>query len=167
MQKRNYKDITNKILKCPNKNYKIIEQQFFIDNNGNTYNVDGKYVVLSPSKREKEVAILLGKIYGGNILIIPRVNEPPSIKTPDYIINGESFDLKGIKGNGKNTLDNSIRKQEKQSSNFIFDLTNATMNIDNVIQQVQNIYNSEHRYWVNKIILIENDNILKIYTRNN
>lgn len=41
------------------------------------------------------------------------------------------------------------------------------MNIDNVIQQVQNIYNSEHRYWVNKIILIENDNILKIYTRNN
>ena len=81
-----YIDLTEKALSESNHKYKIIEQQYYIDDNGIKYDVDGKYVVLKPTQREKEVANLLGKLYGGEIKIIPRINMPERIKTPDYEI---------------------------------------------------------------------------------
>ncbi len=160
-----YKDITHKFTKI--QKYKVKEQKYYQDEQGNKYKVDRKNVVLEPSKREREVANILGKIYGGQVNIIPRVNEPPNIKTPDYIINNEKFDLKEIIGNGKNTLDNAIRNQQKQASNFIFDISNTIMKNDEIIKQVEDIYKSKHREWVNKIIIIKNDEVVKVYDRNN
>lgn len=164
-QENNYKDITSDFVKA--KKYKVKEQQYYKDEKGNKYKVDGKNVVLEPTKREKEVANILGKMYGGKISIIPRVNEPPNIKTPDYMINSEKFDLKEITGTGKNTLDNAIRKQEKQASNFIFDVSKTTMNNKEIIRQIENIYKSKHREWVNKIIIVKNNELIKVYNRNN
>lgn len=164
-QENNYKDITSDFVKA--KKYKVKEQQYYKDEKGNKYKVDGKNIVLEPTKREKEVANILGKMYGGQVRIIPRVNEPPNIKTPDYIVNNEKFDLKEIKGTGKNTLDNAIRKQEKQASNFIFDVSKTTMNNKEIIRQIENIYKSKHREWVNKIIIVKNNEIIKVYNRNN
>ena len=51
---------------------------------------------MKPSEREIEVAKILGKAYGGQANIIPRINNPAGIKTPDYIINNEKFDLSKI-----------------------------------------------------------------------
>ena len=76
------------------KKYNLTEQQYYDDKDGTRYHVDGKYVLLEPTAREKEVANMLGEYYGGQVAIIPRVNKPANIKTPDYIINGERFDLK-------------------------------------------------------------------------
>ncbi len=151
--------------KFKEKEYEVIEQQYYIDEEGNKYNVDGKYVILSPSKREAEVAKMLGSLYGGKIRIIPRVNEPEGIKTPDYIIENEKFDLKEIKGKGKNTLDNTICKKEKQANNFIFDISETELKYNEIINQISNIYKSEHRKWVDKIILIKYDKIIKIFKR--
>lgn len=164
-QENNYKDITSDFVKA--KKYKVKEQQYYKDEKGNKYKVDGKNIVLEPTKREKEVANILGKMYGEQVRIIPRVNEPPNIKTPDYIVNNEKFDLKEITGNGKNTLDNAIRKQEKQASNFVFDISNTTMDIIEITKQVENIYKSKHREWVNKIVIIKDNGIIKVYNRNN
>lgn len=158
-----YKDVTNNFTKI--QKYTVKEQQYYIDNNGIKYKVDGKHIIIEPTIREKEVANLLGEIYGGQVNIIPRVNEPANIKTPDYIIDNEKFDLKEITGNGKNTLDNAIRKQEKQANNFIFDISKTKMDLNEAIKQIQNIYNSEHRKWVNEIILIKNNKLIKVFRR--
>lgn len=158
-----YKDVTKQFNSV--KKYKVKQQQNYIDENGVKYKVDGKYVKIEPTKKEIEVAKILGKIYGGKVNIIPTVAEPSSIKTPDYIIKNDKFDLKEIRGNGKNTLDNAIKKQEKQASNFIFDITNTKMSVDEAIKQIHNIYNSEHRNWVNRIILIKDNKVLKLYER--
>lgn len=158
-----YIDITEKYQ--IKQEYKLKKQKYFIDDNGVKYNVDGKHVIFKPTKREIEVAKILGKAFGGEIIIIPRVNEPPNVKTPDYLINGVSFDLKGIEGSGKNTIDNSIRKQQKQANNFIFDISKTKMKMDYIIKQIKNIYKSEHRYWVKQIIVIKNQEIIKIYKR--
>ncbi len=104
---------------------------------------------------------------GGQINIIPRINEPSGIKTPDYIINNERFDLKEISGNGKNTLEDAIKKKEKQSENFIFDITKTVMTEEKAIFQIEKIYLSPYRKWVNKIILIKNNEILKVFDRYN
>ncbi len=110
-----YKDITNEFI--TKKEYKINFHHYFTNNNGIKYKIDGKHVLLEPTQREVEVAKLLGTIFGGQINIIPKVNEPSGIKTPDYIINNEKFDLKGIKGNGKNTIIFSYDEKRKCSNN--------------------------------------------------
>ena len=107
------------------KKYQIKKQKYFIANDGTRYNVDVKHVVLEPTSREIEVDSLLGNVFGGEVKIIPRINYPKRIKTPDYIINNKKFDLKQIAGNGKNTLDTAINKKKKQSNNFIFDISKS------------------------------------------
>lgn len=160
---QNYKDITS--LYSNTNKYRVQKQQYYIDDNGVKYKVDGKYVKLEPSQRETEVARLLGKTYGGNIKIIPKVSEPVSVKTPDYIINGQKFDLKEIEGNSRNTLDGAIKRQKRQANNFIFDITKTEMRENEAIQQIQKIYQSKHREWINTIVLVEGNKVLKIFKR--
>ncbi len=162
-----YKDITKEILHNKNKKYKVKEQQYFIDENNNRYNVDGKNVIMKPTEKEKEVANILGKIYGGEVRIIPRINNPLNIKTPDYIINNEKFDLKEITGKGKYVIQGNIKGKEKQANNFIIDITNTELKIKEAKEQIHNIYNSKHYMWLDKIFLIKNKDILNVYKRNN
>ncbi len=162
-QESNYKDITKDFLKA--KKYKVKEQKYYKDEKGNKYKVDGKNVVLKPTEREKEVANMLGKMYGGQVKIIPRVNEPPNIKTPDYIINNEKFDLKQVTGGGKWTIEGNLKGKKEQSNNFIIDITNAKLDTEEAKRQIQVVYNSKHYTWVDKIILIKNDRIIKVYKR--
>ena len=95
-----YIDITEIILnKCVEK-YKIVKQKYYISEKGIKYFIDGRRVILKTTAREREIANILGKIYGGRIRLVPRVNEPAGIKTPDYMIRMERYDLKEIVGNG-------------------------------------------------------------------
>ena len=66
---------------------------------------------------------------------------------------------------GKNTLDTAISKKRNQSNNFIFDITKTEMTEEEAIQQINKIYVSKHRQWVDKIVLLKNTNVLKIYKR--
>ena len=157
-----YIDITERIIHKGKQKYKLIEQKYYIDDKRNKYKVDGKYVVLKPTEREIEVANMLGEILGGEVRLIPVVLNPKHIETSDYIINKEKFDLKEIYGNGKNTLDTAISKKKEQANNFIYDITKTQMK---EIEQIEKIYASKHRQWVNKIVLIENKKILKIYSK--
>lgn len=147
------------------KEYNIEEQQYFIDVNGQKYVVDDKYVILRPSEREKEVAKMLGQLYGKKIRIIPRINKPEGIKTPDYMVNDEKFDLKEITGNGKYVIQGNLKGKNRQAINFVIDITKSNISYDEAIRQIKNIYSSKHYLWVDKIILIQNTNVLKIYKR--
>lgn len=158
-----YKDITNQYTN--KKNYQIKKQKYFINDDGNKYVVDGKHVILKPTQREIEVAELLGQAIGGKVNIIPRINEPPNIKTPDYIINNERFDLKQITGGGKYVIEGNLRKKKKQSNNFIIDLTNAKIDFKEAERQIESIYISKRYLWIDKIFIIKENSIVKIYKR--
>lgn len=160
-----YTDITYKTLKNGKQEYKLVEQQYFTDENGTKYNIDGKNVTIKANEKERMVANLMGETYGGEIKLVPVVLNPKGIKTPDYIINGEKFDLKEIFGNGKNTLDTAISKKKEQSTNFIFDISNTEMQTIKAINQIQKIYKSNNRTWVEKVVLIKDNKVLKIYKR--
>ncbi len=147
------------------KQYKSENQTYFIDENGKRYDVDGKNVILKANKKEIEVADMLGKAYETKVKLIPVVLNPPGVKTPDYILNDEKFDLKEIFGNSKNTLYNAITRKRDQSDNFIFDITKTEMSEGEAMKQINGIYNSKHKEWVNKIILIKDNKILKEYNR--
>lgn len=158
-----YQDITMNF--AEEKKYMVILQKYYVDNKGIKHNVDGKYVIFSPTKREIEVAYLLGKLFGGKVILIPRINKPLGIKTPDYIINNEKFDLKEITGGGKYVIEGNLRKKKKQSNNFIIDLSNAKIDIKEAVKQVNSIYISKRFLWIDKIIIVCKDKILRIFRR--
>ena len=120
-----YKDITDEY--TFKKKYQIKKQKYFIDNDGTKYNVDGKHVILKPTKREIEVAKLIGQAIGGKVNIIPRINNPVGIKTSDYIIGNERFDLKEIIGIGKYVIEGNLKKKKKQANKFIIYLKNTNI----------------------------------------
>lgn len=158
-----YKDITSEFRK--KKEYNVKKQKYFVGDDGVEYRVDGRQIILKTTQSELEVAKLLGKTFGGQVCLIPVVLNPKGIQTPDYMIDNEKFDLKKVFGNGKNTLDTAISKNKKQSNNFIFDITETAMSEEQVFKQIERIYSSKNRTWVNMIILVKNNQVLKILKR--
>lgn len=120
---------------------------------------------MNPTTREKEVAEILGKAFGGQVNIIPRINNPASIKTPDYIINNERFDLKEITGKGKYVIEGNLRKKKNQANNFIIDVTNTKMDPKEIERQIKSIYISKRFMWIDKIFVIKENKIINAYKR--
>ena len=82
-----------------NKGTFIYRQEYTV--NDSAYVVDGKYVKLNPSEREMSIAVLLSEKYGKKVELIPQVMYPQGIQTPDYLIDGQRYDLKSPTGKGK------------------------------------------------------------------
>ncbi|GAA5361374.1 hypothetical protein SuUB41_02560 [Streptococcus uberis] len=113
--------------------------------NGTTYKVDGHNVVLDHSNYEYRVASWLSKKTGLRVDIVPRVNYPENISTPDYLVDGVPFDLKEITGFGKNVIDGNLRKTKKQATNIIFDITKTPLSFEEIMGQLEHIYMIDRR----------------------
>lgn len=133
--------------------------------NGTTYKVDGKHVILRPTEQEREVAAILCGKYGKHIEFVPQVMVPQGTQTPDYLIDGELFDLKSPTGRSKNLLYNVVAKKRKQASSFIFDVTDCSLSEDEIIRQAEALYFSRHTRFVDKIVIMKSGEILKVYRR--
>ncbi len=157
------KDITREWIRKDKKG-SIAEKLFYIVN-GITYVVDGKHVILQPTEHEREVAAVLSKKHGKTVEFVPQVMHPPGIQTPDYIIDGDRFDLKSPAGQGKNLLYGMLAKKRNQSPNFIFDITDCPLPEYDIERQIKGIYASWHTRFVEKIVVIKNGNILQVYAR--
>ncbi len=162
-QENNYKDITSDFVKA--KKYKVKEQQYYQDEQGNKYKLDNKNVKIKANEKEREVAELLGKMYGGSVQLVPVVLNPKGIKTPDYIVEGKKFDLKEPKGSSPTTIYDLFKHKSKQASNFIIDIHKAGLNKVDCINQAEKIFYSKHRKWIETIILIDNNKLLKVLKR--
>ena len=160
-----YKDVTNEWLNRKQKNGKVLDSYYYITNH-KVYIVDGsKKVVLDYSLKELEVANWLVNTFGETLYMKPRVNYPFGIKTADYFWKGEYWDLKSMSATGKRAFDNRINNHETQSKNFIFDISNNPLSNEEIEKQINNIYTSEDRYWVNKIIVKRDNKIVFIIER--
>ena len=132
---------------------------------GTTYSIDGMHVVLKPSEQERKVAEILSSKYGKTVELVPQIMYPQGIQTPDYLIDGERFDLKSPTGKGRNLLYGLIAKKKKQSHNFIIDITNCPLNIEELEIQVERLYGSWRVGFLDKLVFIKNNEIVKVYSR--
>ena len=144
-----------------------IKEQLYFDYKKIRYFVDNKNVVLDYSKKELEIAKLLQNTFGGEIFMLPRINIPKGIKTADYLWNNEYWDLKVLKEavSQNRAIDNVIKNAKEQANNFILDITNTEIKRELILKQIDNLYLSQERKWINKIILIDQNKIIKIYSR--
>ncbi len=165
LPENNYIDVTKEWLDSATPNSNIVEDRQYFEHEGIKYKVDGKNVVLDYSSKEKEVAEWLESTLGGEIYMLPRINNPEGIQTADYLFRGEYWDLKEITGKGKHTLDSAIKKKKSQSNNFIFDMSNSEIIVESISKQLNLIYKSKDRKWLDKIIVKRNEKIVNIIKR--
>lgn len=147
-----------------NKDHKFVELKSY-EVDGHNYTVDNKHVLLDFSEKEKNIAMLLLEQFGGKIEMVPRIVYPPKKSTPDYLYNGEKYDLKEPIGESKNVLYNMVSKKKTQANNFIFDISNCPLEEYEIIEQINGLYKSRHTKFIDKIILINEEKLIGVYKR--
>lgn len=164
---KNYADVTQERYREATPGSHVVQDITKYTVNGVTYEVDGHNVVLDHSAHEKEIAELLEQEFGGEIYLVPRVNNPKGITTPDYLFRGQGYDLKTLGADaGENTIYNRIKKAKRQSKNFVVDVTAATKLDDRIVDaQIDKLFWSKESQFVNEIVIIRNGRIVKVVKR--
>ena len=132
-----------------------------VTKNGKTYVVDGHNVVSDHSNYEHQVASWLSSKTGLKVDILPRVNFPKKVHTPDYLVDGVPFDLKEITGSGKSVIDGNSKKANKQAPNLIFDITKTPLSREEIMGQINSVYRSGRR-GIKTVIVKDGDDILYV-----
>lgn len=135
------------------------------EHNGQKYQVDGKHVVLDYSQKEKEVGEWLSKTFGKHVKMAPRVNFPEKIPSPDYLVDGLKFDLKEITGSGKGVVDGNLRKTKQQSENIVFDVTRTKLSNNEILSQLEKVYDLNRR-GLNIAIIKDGEELIDILKLN-
>lgn len=132
-----------------------------VTKNSKTYVVDGHNVVSDHSNYEHQVASWLSSKTGLKVDILPRVNFPKKVHTPDYLVDGVPFDLKEITGSGKSVIDGNSKKAKKQAPNLIFDITKTPLSREEIMGQINSVYRSGRR-GIKTVIVKDGDEILYV-----
>ena len=161
-----YNDVTQDWLNSATPNsHKVVDATEFTQD-GTTYKVDGRNVQLSYSEHEKEIAELLEAEFGGDIRMMPKVNVPQGIQTPDYLFRGERFDLKTLTtGASKSTLYNAINPKQAQADNFVLDFTNSALTEEEVFRQAKSLFFNYNTRGVKRIFLVNGNKTVLILER--
>ncbi len=132
---------------------------------GVTYSVDGKHVLSDHTEHEKEIAHVLSNSFKTNVELVPRVVFPQKVSTPDYLINGERYELKTVNGSGKNALYDAVRNGKKQADKFVVDVTNMDTTNDEVQRQINTVFRSDHTRFVKQLIIVKDNQIVDVINR--
>ena len=164
---KKYDDITDKWFPEVKPNSHPVEDLQEITVGGVTYKVDGRNVQLDYKPHEKEIAELLAREVGGEIYMVPRVNNPQGVSTPDYIFNGEAYDLKTLEkeASGKNPIFNRVKKKKSQAHRFIIDVTVPNLSTEVIESQIDKIFWSKETQFVDEIVIVRNGKIEKVFAR--
>ena len=163
---RRYSDVTAQWMETATPNSHTVQELQAYTANGVTYEVDGHNVVLDYSPHEKEIAELLERELGGEIYMVPRVNNPQGVSTPDYLFRGKYYDLKTIgKKAGKDTIFQRVQKAKRQSHNFIIDVSAADFAKKIIDQQIWKIFWSDNTAFVDNLIIIKDAEIIQVVKR--
>ena len=148
---KGYEDITHKFVSKGTKQISKIEIRKFIRINGKTY--IKKQVRPNSDKKVPEVAEWLKDTFGGKTFINPEVKGHNMPRSADLNFRNQKWEVKSPTGNSIRTIDNNIISGKGQANNFVIDITNSKISLEDGIERLNKIYKDPKRYYVNKIIL--------------
>ena len=159
-------DVTQDWLNHATPNSHPVEEITAFTQDGVSYTVDGRSVKLDYSKHEKEIAELLESTLGGEIYLMPRVEYPKSVETPDYLFKGERLDLKTMSNStSKNAVYNRLNEAQGQASSFVLDISGNSLGSNEIVRQANEIFQSYHTRGIKCIIIVEDGEIISILKR--
>lgn len=162
---RGYEDITQDVLRD---NIPGLFKTYFLEEvtiGGKTYKVDNKYVVQDHTDDEIRLAEWIAQEIGGRVGLCPRIIFPPATKTPDYIWNNEKWDLKTIRGTGKNTLTTAIGNAKGQAPNVILDIAPDLYSETWILKEMERVYLNARYSHIDKIMITTRQALQFIFQR--
>ena len=133
---------------------------------GVAYKVDGHNVVLDYFSHEKEIAELLEREFGGELFMVPRVNNPQGVSTLDYLFRGNGYDLKTLGEKARqDTMFQRVQKAKRHSRNFIIDITATSLDSDTDRSQIEKIFRLDSTKFVDEIIIINGTEVVLVVKR--
>ena len=172
-----YYDVTKKWLKMATPNsHNLVFDDFFVDDNGIRHPLKGKEFV-HPIPRigdEYDMALWLKKTFGGEIHLVPRItdisNSGLKVSTPDYIWNDYKWDLKvpTLKGKFETTIERFMKKSatKLQAKSFIinFKYFKHQTNLE-ILLLVKKTLNNPYREWIESLIIVRGEELIKVYSK--
>ena len=99
--------------------------------------------------------------------MVPKVEFPQRVRTPDYLFNGSYYDLKTLKTvpPGKNPIFNPAKKCSGQTRKIIYDVTIPNLDPEVILSQVEKVFTDTETQFVDEIVIIRDRTIEKVYKR--
>lgn len=138
-----------------------ISIESFVIAEGIRYLVDGHKVVSDHTASEFKAANWLSRKTGKQVKIVPRINAPQKINTPDFLMGNEPWDLKELSGSGKYLIDGNAKKAKKQAPNIIFDASKSSLSDEELLKQLDDVFKYGRR-GLEKAILKSGDRIIAV-----
>lgn len=111
-----------------------------------------------PAEYEISAAMLIAEYFKSDVIFIKRSKNS---KTADFQINNKIWELKSPIGDGKRTIQNNLRKADKQSSNIILDLRRCRMHSTQAMSRVK--FELFRANKINHLVVIQkNKNIIAL-----
>lgn len=160
-----HRDVTNDWLKkaIPN-SHPVTDVETFVQD-GITYTVDGDNVKFIYEENEKRIAELFAHDLGGDIRMMPKIEKPDGKQTPDFIFRGQRYDLKTPEKINKNTFFNAVHNKREQANNFVFDISKNGMSIEQAVNQIEGLYTSKYTTFIERVVLVKNGKVIRVYER--
>lgn len=164
----NYIDVTEK--KTTSKKDKgTIKDAESITINGKTYFVNSQNKIIHKNN-EEHITKLLIDTFGGTAEYLPDIGEVDNVRCGDIFYENEIWDIKELGPNAtseKRAVDNLLKESKGQSNNFILDISDSKLDRKNIISQIEKLYSTKNRDWIDKIIVFDKDKLIKVYERKN
>ena len=152
-----YEDITNQWMgNVPSQPYKVkmySKNETYMYKN-HKYKFDGHYVKYMFDEGEDDFADWLSKLIDKKITLMPKIEYPQEIKSADFRIGNQYYDLKTVHGKDKQIIYHKIYGKKEQAKRFFFDIADdSSLTMDDLIKQANELFmsNKEDRNWVEMI----------------
>lgn len=167
--KPNYKDITKKWMKTlGTEKGTCVNQGYYINDQNERYDRKNAVLIFDHTSSEKRIANWFAQTKKLNIRMLPRVVSPQNIKIGDFIevTSKKIWEIKEPKGNTiGTTMINQFKGQRKKANKFIIDIYHSKMDNDIAISEIESILSNIRYEWVEEVVLLNNLNILKVFSR--
>lgn len=116
-----------------------------------------------PNVYEEKVARILAHKFQSDILFVPPIN---ALHTPDLQIvsTNEFWEIKNIRGNGKNTIENNLKKAAKQSRNIVISLFQSKMTPTQAAARIRYNLNKSHGNIKHVILITKSDKTIDFHS---
>lgn len=132
-------------------------------NIGHTKSIDKQFKVIIPidlkpypDPYEEKVARILARKFQSDVLFVQPTN---SRHTPDLqVVNTDEFwEIKNIRGNGKNTIEDNLKKAARQSNSVVISLLRSKMTSIQATARIRYFLSRPHGKIKNIILITKNE----------
>lgn len=116
-------------------------------------------IIDHPSNHEMKAALIVANEYFNADVVFLRQS---NYSTPDISVNGQNWEIKSPRGNGRKTIENNLRTARKQSRNLVIDFGRMKLHQTKAISNIKFYLKKSPRQFSKVILITKSKKIIEI-----